>query len=126
MGLAAIFSEEIAASDTSSGFSAKLNEMCQALAADFIIVIQASPGSIAEAHDFAEFIRDIGRKMLVFIDERAQSGYSFTGALQELNSLYKNVETYKYPKDIRECHLTRSVQKKVQTLQGVKWRANLK
>jgi hypothetical protein len=125
-GCAAIFSEEIDSNITPFGFSAKANEMCQAKAADFIVIIQSSPGSTAEAHDFAEFVADIGRKMLIFVDERAKEGYSYSGALEELRTLYHSVETYKYPEDIQECNLTRSVQKKVQTLQAVKWRSSIK
>jgi len=68
--------------------SAKARELLQAIAADFIVILQGSPGSIAEVHDFAGFIREIGSKMLIFIDERAQEGYSDTGALHELKTLY--------------------------------------
>ena len=122
IGIAALFSEEINVVGNYPELSAKANEMCQALAADFIIVIQSSPGSTAEVHDFAGFIEDIGRKMLIFIDERAQDGYSFTGALRELKVRYNCVETFSYPKDIEECNLMQAVQDKVRMLQLTKWR----
>jgi hypothetical protein len=122
-GMAAVFSEEIC--PVGAPVSLKETEMLQAMAADFIIIIQGSPGSIGEAHDFSNFLLTIGRKMLIFIDERYKGGYSFQGALQELNALYGNVETFSFPKDIDECHLLGSVLKKVHVLQVAKWRSSL-
>lgn len=125
LGLAAVFSEEIDATNPSKRFSSKAKELCQAIAADFIVVIQASPGSIAEVHDFAGLFAAVGRKMLIFIDERFQEGYSYSGTLQELRQLYNNVETYRYPEDISECHLLNAVEKKVRVLQAAKWRSGI-
>jgi len=125
-GLTALFSEEIDVGDDVIGLSAKANELCQAIEADFIIVLQASPGSVGEAHDFAEFVGGVGSKMVVFIDEQARGGYSYAGALYELRVLYKNVETYSYPEDIVTCNLLGSVKSKVSVLQAVKWRAGVR
>lgn len=125
MGIAAVFSEEIDAIKPTRGTSANIRELLQAIAADFIIVLQASAGSIAEVHDFASFHRDIGRKMLIFIDDRYIEGYSYSGALLELRTLYSNVRTYHFPEDITECHLTGLVKSLVQTLRHAKWRAEL-
>jgi hypothetical protein len=100
--------------------------MCQAIAADFVLVIQSSPGSVAEVHDLAGLVKEVGRKMLIFVDDRHQDGYSFKGALRELKTLYNNVETYKYPKDINECNLVAAVMKKVRMLQAAKWRSGLR
>ena len=97
-------------------------EFLQAQASDFIVVMQASYGSVAEVHDFAEH-RVINFKMLIFIDERATDGYSYRGALTELKTLYNNVETYKYPDDITQCHLLTKILQKVNVLQMVKYRA---
>jgi len=118
-GHAAVFSEEITGPVP---FSQKGIEFLQAEAADLIVVLQASYGSVAEVHDFAEF-RVINYKMLIFIDERATDGYSYQGALRELKTLYNNVETYKYPEDIVECRLLTKVMEKVEVMQMVKWRA---
>ena len=125
-GHAASFSEEINI-ETSAGASAsaRILELCQAVCADFIIVIQSSPGSIAEVHDVGEFPK-VGSKMLIFIDLRARDGYSYTGLLAELKTLYNNVETYSYPKDIQECFLLGAVERKVQALQAAKWKASLR
>lgn len=120
-GHAAFFSEELEGMAPQS-MSQKGIEFLQAQAADLIVVMQASYGSVAEVHDFAEH-RVINFKMLIFIDEKAQDGYSYRGALQELKTLYNNVETYKYPEDIRECKLLTKVLAKVNVLQMVKYRA---
>ncbi|MBM3130281.1 MAG: hypothetical protein FJ009_16850 [Chloroflexi bacterium] len=119
-GHAAFFSEDLAALSPATG-SQKGIEFLQAQAADLIVVMQASYGSVAEVHDFAEH-RVINFKMLIFIDERATDGYSYRGALQELKTLYNNVETYRYPDDITQCHLLTKVLAKVDVLQAVKYR----
>ncbi len=121
-GHAAIFSEEVPGGAIDIPMSLKGQEFLQAHAADFVIVIQASYGSVAEVHDFAEF-RVIAFKLLIFIDEKAQDGYSYQGALKELRALYGNVETYQYPRDITECTLLDKVMQRVEVLQVTKWRA---
>ena len=78
-GYAAVFSEEVDSElPARPGMSSKMRELLQALAADFIVVFQSSPGSIAEVHDFANVLNGIGAKMLVFIDSRYISGYSWS------------------------------------------------
>ena len=47
----------------------------------------------------------------------------YDGALAELKALYNNVETYRYPDDITQCHLLTKVVEKVSVLQMVKYRA---
>ena len=121
LGHVALFSEELEGGSPES-MSQKGIEFLQAQAADFIVVMQASYGSVAEVHDFAEH-RIINFKMLIFIDEKATDGYSYRGALTELKTLYNNVETYKYPEDITQCHLLTKVLQKVNVLQMVKYRA---
>ena len=120
-GHAAFFSEDLEGTAPDS-LSQKGIEFLQAQAADLIVVMQASYGSVAEVHDFAEH-RVINFKMLIFIDEKATDGYSYRGALAELKALYNNVETYKYPEDIVQCHLLTKVLEKVNVLQMVKYRA---
>lgn len=120
-GHAAFFSEELESAAPAS-LSQKGIEFLQAQAADLIVVMQASYGSVAEVHDFAEH-RIVNFKMLIFIDEKATDGYSYRGALAELKALYNNVETYKYPEDIKQCHLLTKVMEKVNVLQMVKYRA---
>ncbi len=120
LGHAAFFSEDLVNSAPDS-LSQKGIEFLQAQAADLIVVMQASYGSVAEVHDFASF-RVVNSKMLIFIDQAAKDGYSYQGALAELRALYNNVETYKYPEDIVECHLLTKVIEKVNVYQMVKYR----
>lgn len=89
-GYMAVFSEEIDEKRPTVNLSANTRELLQALAADFIVVIYGSPGAIAETHDFATYLHEIGSKMIVFIDERYNTGYGYTGTLRELNGLYQN------------------------------------
>lgn len=119
-GHLALFSEELDGRAPRS-LSQKGIEFLQAQAAEFIVVLQASYGSVAEVHDFANF-RVINYKMLIFIDESAVDGYSYQGALAELKTLYNNVETYKYPDDLTQCHLLTRVLRKVDVLQMIKYR----
>lgn len=125
-GVAAVFSEEIDQAMPEVVGSAKARELLQAVTADLIVVIQGSAGSIAEVHDMSAFPRDIGSKMLIFVDKRAMTGYSFSGALCELRDLYGNVEVYTYPDDIVQCHLSGAVHRKVTVLRHAKWRSTLR
>jgi hypothetical protein len=125
-GYAAVFSEEVDSElPAKPGMSSKIRELLQALAADFVIVFQSSPGSTAEVHDFANVLNGIGAKMLIFIDSRYIGGYSYTGALEELATLYKNVQTYKYPEDIIECHLSSAVTSRLRVLRWAKFHMEL-
>ena len=121
----AIFSEEVDEDNPRIAASSKAREIAQAIAADFIVVIQALPGSIGEAHDVGAFLTTLGSKVLVFVDETATAGYGFTGVLQELRILYGNVETFRYPDDINSCRLTGTVLSKVSVLRHAKWRRSL-
>jgi hypothetical protein len=118
-GHAAFFSEELAGASPPAP-SQKAIEFLQAQAADLVVVLQVSFGSVAEVHDFANF-RVISQKMLIFISESAKDGYSFQGALKELRILYGNVETFT-DQDIVQCNLVAKVLEKVNVLQMVKYR----
>jgi hypothetical protein len=122
MGHDANFSEEIPSEvSEEDSLSQKTEEFIQARIADLIIVLQSSYGSVAEVHDFIDY-ESIARKLLVFIDEKACDGYSYRGALGELDRRYGNVEKYRYPEDIKECHLLTKVLKRVYPMQERKFR----
>lgn len=120
LGHCAVFSEELTGMNPMN-YSQKGIEFLQARSSDFIVVMQCSYGSVAEVHDFANF-SVISHKMLIFIDQAAEDGYSYQGALAELKILYNNVETYKYPEDIVQCHLLKKILVKVNALQMVRYR----
>ncbi len=120
-GHAAFFSEElVGTTPPPPGMSLKAIEFLQAQAADLVVVLQVSYGTVAEVHDFASF-RVISQKMLIFINQAAKDGYSYQGALQELRTLYGNVETFS-DQDVVQCNLLGKVLDKVNVLQMVKYR----
>jgi hypothetical protein len=101
--------------------SARAKELIQAHRADFIIVLYSSPGSIAEVHDFGGFLKELGSKMLVFVDSRHVKGYGYSGLLSELKADFNNVHEFTYPEDITECHLMGAVDDKLGRLRTAKW-----
>lgn len=121
-GFTAVFSEEIEKDCPFPNISLKAKELLQALAADLIIVLQSSFGSTAEVHDFAGFLEDIGRKMMIFVNKELESGYSFGGALKELALQCGNVHSFTYPRDVQECHLTSMVLERAEALRHAQWR----
>lgn len=122
-GHAAFFSEELQALKPTD-YSQKAIEFLEASAADLIVVMQVSYGSVAEVHDFSDY-RVVNGKMLIFISDRATDGYSYQGALTELKALYNNVETFHEPDDIVSCRLKTLVLYKINVMQMVKWRATV-
>lgn len=60
--------------------------------------------------------------LMVFINCEARQGYSYSGALTELQTQYGNVFTFEYPKDIVECHLLTKVLERAQVLRHAEWR----
>ena len=125
-GYAAVFSEDIENDAPQVVDSLAGRELAQAIVADFIVIIMGSAGSVAEAHDFAGYVRDIGSKMLIFVDAKESGGYSCRGALADLNTLYGNVSEFDYPADVTECHLLGAVQQRLGALRLVKWRMQLR
>lgn len=121
LGHDALFSEDLPSLPEKSQ---KVVELAQAQAADFIIVIEASHGSVGEVHDFAAY-DDIIPKMLIFIDVQVTGGYNYR-ILGPYKTLYNNVETFRYPEDIDECHLLTKILERVKALQQTKWLAEQK
>ncbi len=104
LGHVAFFSEELTKQSglpiSSQGMpSLRTEEFLHASAADLIILIRCSPGSIAEFHDFAQF-RSIAQNMVVVTDESDTFGYSDKGALLEHERLYGKVIRYGNSADI--------------------------
>jgi hypothetical protein len=118
LGHAALFSEEID-SISNMNIPPDVRELQQATLADFLVVLQASPGSTAEVHDFGRFLQ-LGDKMLIFIDEHHIHGYSYTGLLTTLSGLFNNVVAFKHPEDVEQCFLLGKVLERVRLLQFAK------
>ncbi len=120
---AAFFSEELRAIK-SPDESEKTFEYKQAKAADAILVLMASFGAVAEAHDFADD-RDIAARMQIYVPASAAGGYSDQGALADLRALFRNVEMFQ-PEEIASCQLKTRALDYIAHLQATKWMAKKK
>ena len=103
MGLDANFSEEIS-KQMNNIFSEKGKEFIQAMAADLVIILRCSYGSLAELHDFADY-KSIAGKLYIFIDEESMDSYSSLGAVSDLDKLYRKIEKFRFPDDVSKCNL---------------------
>lgn len=108
-GFVAVFSEIWATAEPV--LSQKTNELTQALTAHLIIIlIEDSPGALAEMHDFSSH-QDIVRIMYVMCPRRYESGYSAQGAGKVLDLAYGNVYWYE-DGEITDCKvLTRALER---------------
>lgn len=89
LGHLAQFSEELVIK--SDGLSVKAQQMMHAQFFDLIISIPCTHGSIAEIHDFISDNR-VNRKLLVFLNQQYNLGYSFQSIVATANALtYKTV-----------------------------------
>jgi hypothetical protein len=120
-GHAAVFSEELESEFRGFDASIKARELLQACAADFITVIYGSPGAVAEVHDFGGFARELGSKMLIFVDSDHRSGYGYSGLLSELSTKFNNVRIFRYPNDVLKCNLLGAVEASIEDLRLAKW-----
>jgi hypothetical protein len=59
--------------------------------------------------------------MMIFISKDLEGGYSWGGALKELNLQYGNVHTFDYPRDVQECHLSGKVIERAEALRHALW-----
>lgn len=117
----AFFSEELTKeSEGNKSISHKAQEFIQASAAELIIILRCSYGSVAETHDFADY-KKIASKMLIFVDEETKQSYSNQGAIRELGELYRRIEVFRYPDDIVACNLLKKIKSTIIALQRVKY-----
>ncbi|OLE51315.1 MAG: hypothetical protein AUG51_23620 [Acidobacteria bacterium 13_1_20CM_3_53_8] len=119
-GFLAVFSEIWA--DAASGLSQKTNELTQALTAHLIIIlIEGSPGALAEMHDFSSR-EDIARKMLVMCPRKYSDGYSIKGAGAILNVAFGNLDLYQ-DGEIENCNvLTRALARAIALREAAAYR----
>lgn len=91
-----------------------------ALQSDLVVIFRASPGSVAEFHEF-QAIPEIAVKTLVFADKAHETSYSSAGALAMHSDLYGKVEFYISPDDIDKCKLKTKVLRVVENYRAAKW-----
>lgn len=86
------FSEELFLED--SNISILAQQMAHVEACDLVFSIPDSPGSIAELHDFS-MLPAVSSKIITFLDERWNNGYSNMSLMQRDQIISPNVELYK-------------------------------
>jgi hypothetical protein len=96
------FSEEIS-TDGDDRASQKAKELAQAQAADvLIILVEGSPGALAETHDFCGRL-EIAPKVLVLVPVEYKKGFSGSGLLSDLKA-FGGVHWYK-PTELTSCNV---------------------
>jgi hypothetical protein len=98
----AMFSEDFPLDTQES--SLKMQEFAQARAADLIIVlVEDSPGALAEAHDFCNH-PNLAEKFLIMFPQRMEAGYSARGAIQLIDDGFGGVHWYQET-ELFSCHV---------------------
>jgi hypothetical protein len=100
-------------------WSIRDQEFMQALAADMIVILCASPGSIAELADFSSN-PELAAKMVVFLDSRHKGSYIALGPATSA-AVFGNVLYYDTPDDLISDVLCTHVLKVIRKYQLAKW-----
>ena len=117
----AMFSEELTNLGDDRGLSEKSKEFAQAQIADFIIIlIEDSPGALAEACDFCNH-PDLAWKIYVMAPASYKAGYAGQGALKDLDEGYGGVYWYQQ-RDVEVCRLLTQACKRVRARQSIRYR----
>lgn len=103
----AYFSEELPGGESRLGDAHRLAlrtaEMAHALAADYIIVLMSSFGSVSEFHDFG-VKPNLARKMLLFFDQDHSDGYA-ASLFPMFRAECGRIEPVKVPDDLVACNV---------------------
>ena len=117
----AMFSEELTSLGDDLGLSEKSKEFAQANIADLVIIlIEDSPGALAEACDFCNH-PDLAPKTYVMAPDSYKKGYPGQGALKELDEGYGGVYWYQEG-DVEACHLLTRASKRVKARRSMAYR----
>ncbi|MEK6258024.1 MAG: hypothetical protein AABP62_05330 [Planctomycetota bacterium] len=119
----AMFSEDIVT--PALGFSQKTVESVQAKLVDLVIIlVEDSPGALAEAHDFCNH-PDIAPRIMVMCPQKYRSGYSATGALHLLQQAHGGVYWYK-DKELVSCNVMKRARMRAQALRELRNQSELR
>ena len=118
----AMFSEDLTNLCSDLDLSEASRELAQAREADFIIVlVEGSPGSMAEVCDF--FIRpDIAYKVYIMAPHSYRDGYPGKGDLRDLDEGYGVIYWYRQ-QDVASCNLLVQACKRVQARRSIAYRS---
>ncbi|HKV41622.1 MAG TPA: hypothetical protein VJX67_20630 [Blastocatellia bacterium] len=100
--------------------SEKSREFAQALAAHLIIIlVEGSPGALAEAHDFCNH-PSIAPNVYLMIPAEYKKGYSARGAIKTLGEGWGGVYWYR-EKDVVSCNLRKKAVKRAEARRAAYW-----
>ena len=117
----AMFSEDLTNLSNDRDRSEKSNEFAQAKAADLVIIlVENSPGALAEACDFCNH-PDLAPKIYVMAPDSYKTGYAGQGSLQELDEGYGGVYWYQEG-EVEACHLLTQASKRVKARRSMAYR----
>lgn len=117
----ALFSEGISDEDCFKGLSEKSKEFAQAKSAHLIIILlEGSPGALAEAHDFCNH-PDLAGKFYIMIPQTYKDGYSGKGAIKDLSDGYGGVYWYQEG-EIQSCKVLNIAAKRVEARRNIMYR----
>ena len=117
----AMFSEELTSLGDDLGLSEKSKEFAQANTADLVIIlIEDSPGALAEACDFCNH-PDLAPKIYVMAPDSYKEGYPGQGALKELDEGYGGVYWYQQG-DVEACFLLTQASRRVRARRSMAYR----
>lgn len=115
-GHLAQFSEELV--DVATGISVKTQQLMHAQHFDLVVSIPCTHGSLGEIHDFIGDNR-VNRKMLVFLNEQFNLGYSFQSIVATSTTLTYRTVTYNGYSDLQIIEET--VMEEAQKIREVKY-----
>ncbi|MCY3728895.1 MAG: hypothetical protein OXF97_07875 [Nitrospira sp.] len=117
----AMFSEELTRLGDAQGLSEKSKEFAQAKTADLVIIlVEDSPGALAEACDFCNH-PDLAQKIYVMAPYSYKAGYAGQGALKELDEGYGGVYWYEQG-DVEACNVLTEACKRVRARRSMTYR----
>lgn len=120
LGHNAMFSEEL--TPQVQGLSEKSKEFAQATVAHLVIIlVEGSPGALAETHDFCNH-PDIAPKVYVMVPTQYREGYSAKGAIKDLEDAHGGVYWYRED-DVRSCNLLTQAVKRAEARRNILYRA---
>ena len=121
IGHNALFSEEISDKDFFKGLSEKGKEFVEVVSAHVVIVLlESSPGALAEAHDFCNH-PDLAEKFYVMIPQQYKEGYSGQGAIKDLDDGFGGVYWYAEG-EIESCRVLEKAVDRVEARRNIIYR----
>ncbi len=116
LGHLAQFSEELITSEEK--LSIKTQQLMHAQHFDLIVSIPCTPGSLGEIHDFICDTR-VSRKLLVFLNEKFELGYSFQSIVSTSTTLTYRTMVYN---GYEEVHIIKdTILEEAQKIREVKY-----